>query len=93
MGSRGIRKCPESSVFDSRVAPVACSVALTVAPEITDPVLSVTVPEKLPLAWPYRSGQMGSTREQNARSRAFFVSIDLSLAVPVETRTEPRVSY
>jgi hypothetical protein len=36
---------------------------------------------------------MGSTREQNARSRAFFVSIDLSLAVPVETRTDPRVSY
>src|SRR5580692_3825740 len=82
MGSKGMRKCPESSVFDSRDAPVACSVAFTVAPEITDPVLSVTVPEKLPFAWPYTSGQSGSTREQNTASRVFLVSIDLSLAVP-----------
>src|SRR5580700_8744582 len=74
-----MRKCPESSAFDSRVAPVACEVALTVAPEITDPVLSVTVPEKLPVAWPYRSGQMGKTSEQNTTSSVLLVSIDLSL--------------
>src|SRR5580658_183444 len=90
MGSKGMRKCPESSVFDSRVAPVACSVARTVAPEITDPVLSVTVPEKLPLDWPYRSGQMGNTTKQKTTSRALLLDIDFSLRAPDEWRADSR---
>src|SRR5580693_6625387 len=90
MGSRGMRKWPESSVFDSRVAPVACSVASTVAPEITDPVLSVTVPEKLPLDWPYRSGQMGNTTKLKAPSRAFLLNIDFSFRWPYEWRADSR---
>src|SRR5208283_19942 len=48
-------KCPASSVFVSRVAPVPCEVTVTVAPEIAEPDLSVTVPRKLPVAWPYVS--------------------------------------
>ncbi|MGH9697896.1 MAG: hypothetical protein ACRD52_00385, partial [Candidatus Acidiferrales bacterium] len=40
---------------------VSCDVAVTVAPGITDPDLSVTVPEKLAVAWPYALGEMHST--------------------------------
>src|SRR5208283_4441039 len=48
-------KCPASSVLVSRVAPVPCEVTVTVAPETGPPDLSVTVPRKLPVAWPYVS--------------------------------------
>jgi hypothetical protein len=65
-------------------------VALTIAPEITDPVLSVTVPAKFPFAWPYRSGQMGNRTKQKTTSRALLLDIDFSLRVPVEWRTDSR---
>jgi hypothetical protein len=52
---------------------------LTFTPDTTDPVLSVTVPEKLPVAWPYRSGQMGNTSEQNSPSSSFLVVIKFPL--------------
>ena len=60
------------------------------------PVLSDTVPEKLPLAWPYRSGQMGNTSEQNTTSSAFLVSIEIPRAVPdgeaIGTLLSPRTA-
>ena len=59
---------------------------MTVAPGITDPVLSETVPEKLPVAWPHNDGQMDS-REQNTTSSVRLVSIDLSPAAPIEWQT------
>jgi hypothetical protein len=57
-------------------------VTFTLAPVTTDPVLSVTVPEKLPVAWPYKSGQTGNTSEQKTTSSAFLVSINLPLCGP-----------
>jgi hypothetical protein len=39
-------------------------VAVTVAPETLDPDLSRTVPEKLPVAWPYMAGETASARAQ-----------------------------
>jgi hypothetical protein len=54
----------------------------------------VTVPEKLAVAWPYRSGQMGNTSEQKTTSSTFFVSIKIPHAVPdrvaIGTRLSPR---
>ena len=47
---RGTRKCPVSSVSASRETFVAWAVTFTFAPATTAPVLSVTVPEKLPVA-------------------------------------------
>jgi hypothetical protein len=50
-----------SSVFDSRDTPVPSEMALTAAPATTDPLLSVTVPEKLPVACPYMKEGTQST--------------------------------
>ena len=55
---------------------VPCEVARTYALEITDPVLSETVPEKLPVAWPYRSGQTGNTSEPNITSSSLLIIIN-----------------
>jgi hypothetical protein len=57
-------------------------VTFTVAPEITDPVLSVTVPEKLPFAWPYSSGLTQNTTEQKITTiNVLLISIDIPLAL------------
>ena len=65
----------------------------TFAPATTEPVLSVTVPEKPAVAWPYRSGQTGNTSEQKTTSSAFLVSIKFPRAVlhrvPIRTRSFP----
>src|SRR4029077_13972545 len=56
--------------------PVPCEVAFTVAPDTTAPALSETVPEKLPVACPYRSGQTENASEQTATmSSVLFFSI------------------
>jgi len=56
---------------------VPCEVTFTDAPEITDPVLSAMVPEKLPFAWPYSKGQRQNTSEHdNSTSSALLLSID-----------------
>jgi hypothetical protein len=48
---------------------VSSETTLTVALATTDPVLSVTVPKKLPVACPYRSGP---TENANVQKTAFI---------------------
>src|SRR5260370_7392324 len=50
--------------------------AVTVAREITDPVLSDTVPEKLPFAWPYTAGQVNNRNADTALGNALLGSIN-----------------
>ena len=48
-------------------------VTFTVAPVTTAPALSETVPEKLPLAWPYRSGQAETASEKTIATNSVFL--------------------
>jgi hypothetical protein len=47
---------PLSLVMEDRDVPVAGTVTVTFAPGTADPVMSVTVPEMLPVACPYSNG-------------------------------------
>jgi hypothetical protein len=55
---------------------VPCEVAVTVAPEIAEPDLSATVPEKLPVACPYKTGetQKASVQTRNRKSMRNLIS-------------------
>ena len=53
-----------------------CEVAFTVAPDTTAPALSETVPEKLPVAWPYTTGLIENSSEETATISFRLVSIN-----------------
>jgi hypothetical protein len=55
-------------------------VIFTAAPAITEPVLSATVPERTPFAWPYRSEQRENTEPRTATSSTLLFSISFPLA-------------
>src|ERR1700747_119109 len=76
-GSRLRMEWPVASVTAERDAPVASEVTVTLAPTIAEPVLSVTVPRKLPVACPYANCPQQSTRTLHtatARINIFFIS-------------------
>src|ERR1700733_7371349 len=50
------------------------------------------VPEKLPVAWPYRSEQKGNTTKQNTTGSVLLVSIDLSLSGAHRVANGPALS-
>ena len=54
------------SVFVVRVMLVPWEVAVTVAPTTLDPDWSRTLPEKLPVAWPYIAGDAANASAQAA---------------------------
>jgi hypothetical protein len=73
---------------------VLCEVARTVAPEITDPVLSVIVPEKLPFYCACRSGQMASTNKEKTTTRSERLVGITTLPEVIELpNAEPGVSF
>src|SRR5205814_7065320 len=74
------------------VRPVPSEVILTLAPEMTAPALSETVPVKLPVACPYRSGLNRLTSAQQYTARVVLL-LDmhepLSAVCPKSRRTLP----
>jgi hypothetical protein len=60
-------------VAASRVTPVPCEVMVTLAPLITEPVLSATVPEKLPVACPYNIGHTNNASEHRNAMKSLFL--------------------
>jgi hypothetical protein len=59
---------------------VPCDVIFTVAPEITEPVLSETVPDRLPFDWLNINGLRANTANKIATGSALLLSIDFTFA-------------
>jgi hypothetical protein len=74
---------------------VAWAVTVTWAPATTAPELSETVPEKLPVAWPCKSGlKRHTSAQQHTANRALLLDISepLSVVAPRKEKDPPVAS-
>jgi hypothetical protein len=79
---------PLSLVLEERENPVAGAVMVTFAPGTAEPVESVTVPEMLPVACPYRIEAARNVSKQTAAIRG---EILMSIESPIHDCLQPMV--
>jgi hypothetical protein len=75
---------------ESRETPMAGAVTVTFAPETVEPVVSTTVPEMLPVAWPKSNGQAQDT---NAPTTNAGKVLRMSIEPPLPRRMREGIQY